>query len=178
MTNGGGPGVMATDALVLGGGKLAALSPETTMRLDKLLPPTWSHGNPVDIIGDAPAQRYAGTLDALLDEPGADAVLFMHVPSAIAPAVEIARACASRCAPTLSGARVVSCWLGGDGLDEARNVFEAAGIPTYDTPERAVAAFLQLVNYRRNQESLMQIPGTTRAAAPDIAAAARSFTKR
>ena len=107
----------------------------------------------------------------LLDEREADVVLLMHVPSAIAPAVEIARACAPACAPTSSGARVLSCWLGGDGLDEARHVFEAAGIPTYDTPERAVAAFLQLVNYRRNQESLMQTPGTTRAAAPDIAAA-------
>ncbi|MGZ9074450.1 MAG: bifunctional acetate--CoA ligase family protein/GNAT family N-acetyltransferase [Burkholderiaceae bacterium] len=171
MTNGGGPGVMATDALVLGGGKLATLSTETTKRLDQLLPSTWSHGNPVDIIGDAPAQRYAATLDVLLDEPGADVVLLMHVPTAIVPAVEIARACASACAPTLSGARVLSCWLGGDGLDEARDVFEAAGIPTYATPERAVAAFLQLVNYRRNQESLMQIPGAATASAPDIAAA-------
>ncbi len=171
MTNGGGPGVMATDALVLGGGKLATLSTETMKRLDRLLPSTWSHGNPVDIIGDAPAQRYAATLDVLLDEPGADVVLFMHVPTAIVPAVEIARACASACAPTPSGARVLSCWLGGDGLDDAREVFEAAGIPTYATPERAVAAFLQLVNYRRNQESLMQIPGATSASAPDTAAA-------
>ena len=168
MTNGGGPGVMATDALVLGGGKLAALSTETTNRLDQLLPPTWSHGNPVDIIGDAPAQRYAAALDALLDEPGADAVLFMHVPSAIAPAVEIARACASACVPTSSGARVLSCWLGGDGLDEARHVFEAAGIPTYATPERAVAAFLQLVNYRRNQETLMETPAVARSVPPDV----------
>jgi acetyltransferase len=171
MTNGGGPGVMATDALVLGGGKLAALSAETTKRLDQLLPSTWSHGNPVDIIGDAPPQRYAAALDVLLNEPAADVVLFMHVPSAIAPAVEIARACAPACAPTSGRARVLSCWLGGDGLDEARHVFEAAGIPTYATPERAVAAFLQLVNYRRNQESLMQIPSATRAATPDIVAA-------
>ena len=171
MTNGGGPGVMATDALVLGGGKLSDLSNETIKKLDQLLPATWSHANPVDIIGDAPAQRYAAVLDVLLDEPAADAVLFMHVPSAIAPAVEIARACVPAAAPQSDGARVLSCWLGGNGLEEARRVFETAGIPTYGTPERAVAAFLQLVNYRRNQEALIQIPRATSTIAPDIATA-------
>ena len=94
MTNGGGPGVMATDALVRSGGKLASLSKETLKRLDELLPATWSRGNPVDIIGDAPVERYVATLDTLINEREADAVLFMHVPTAIVPAAEIARACA------------------------------------------------------------------------------------
>ena len=154
MTNGGGPGVMATDALVRSGGKLASLSKETLKRLDELLPATWSRGNPVDIIGDAPVERYVATLDTLINEREADAVLFMHVPTAIVPAAEIARACA----PSAQRGRVLGCWLGGDTLDEARRIFDDAGVPTYGTPEEAVAAFLQLVDYRRNQEALMETP--------------------
>jgi acetyltransferase len=154
MTNGGGPGVMATDALVRSGGKLASLSTETLKRLDELLPATWSRGNPVDIIGDAPVERYLATLDTLINEREADAVLFMHVPTAIVPAAEIARACV----PSAQRGRVLSCWLGGEALEEARRIFEDAGVPTYGTPEQAVAAFLQLVNYRRNQEALMETP--------------------
>jgi acetyltransferase len=167
MTNGGGPGVMATDALVASGGKLAALSTETTAKLDRLLPPTWSHGDPVDIIGDAPVGRYAGTLATLIDTADADAVLFMHVPTAVVPAVDIAQACA----PLAARGRVFSCWLGGNGLDDARRVFESAGIPTYVTPEQAVAGFMQTVNYRRNQEALMQTPPSLPAFSADLAAA-------
>ena len=164
MTNGGGPGVMATDALVRGGGKLASLSEASLRRLDTLLPPTWSRGNPVDIIGDATAERYAATLETLLHEPSADAVLFIHVPTAIVAAPAIARACA----PLAKNARVLTCWLGGGTLDEARRIFAEDGIPTYATPEQAVAGFLQLVNYRRNQQTLMETPSSVpEAFAPD-----------
>ncbi len=154
LTNGGGPGVMATDALVIAGGKLAVLSPQTLQQLDSFLPPTWSHGDPVDIIGDAPIGRYEGALATLIDAPETDAVLFMHVPTAVVSSAEIARTCA----PLAARGRVFACWLGGSGLDDARRVFEAAGIPTYVTPEQAVAGFMQTVNYRRNQEALMQTP--------------------
>jgi acetyltransferase len=154
LTNGGGPGVMAADALALGGGRLAALSRETTQRLDALLPATWPRANPVDIIGDAPAQRYVGALLALLDDPGVDAVLFMHAPTAIVPAEDIARACA----PAAAKGQVLSCWLGGAGLDGARRIFHEAGVADYPTPEEAVAGFLQVVNYRRNQHALMETP--------------------
>ena len=92
MTNGGGPGVMATDALILGQGRLASLSQETLRRLDAILPANWSHGNPVDIIGDAPTERYVQTLQILLEDPQADAVLFIHAPTAIVPSAEIAAA--------------------------------------------------------------------------------------
>ncbi|MBI4204477.1 MAG: bifunctional acetate--CoA ligase family protein/GNAT family N-acetyltransferase [Betaproteobacteria bacterium] len=154
MTNGGGPGVMATDALIHGGGKLASLSRQTLERLDSLLPSTWSHGNPVDIIGDAPIERYVSTLRTLMEEPEADAILFMHVPTAIVPAADIARACA----PVARKGRVLACWLGGDALNEARRIFADAGIPVYRTPEEAVTAFMQLANYRRNQQALMETP--------------------
>jgi len=168
MTNGGGPGVMATDALVGSGGKLATLSPATLQRLDAELPPTWSHGNPVDIIGDAEVARYERTLATLTESPDADAVLFMHVPTAVVPAVEVARACA----PLAARGRVFACWLGGNGLDEARRVFAQAGVPTYATPEEAVAAFMQTVNYRRNQETLLETPASLpETDAPDVNAA-------
>src|SRR5690606_6540686 len=81
--HGGGPGVMAVDELIERGGMLAELSDETLAALDKALPVTWSHGNPVDIIGDAPSQRYADALKIVLADPGVDAVLVMHAPTAI-----------------------------------------------------------------------------------------------
>ena len=156
MTNGGGPGVMATDSLARRAGLVASLSPETLRRLDEVLPPLWSHGNPVDIIGDAPVERYVKTLEVLLDEPEADALLFIHAPTAIVRSERIAEACA----PVLKAARknVLACWLGADAVSRARDIFIEAGIPTYDTPEDAVDAFMQMVNYRRNQELLMETP--------------------
>ena len=156
MTNGGGPGVMATDALVAGGGSMATLAPATLEKLDQVLPATWSHANPADIIGDAPAERYVRTLEILLDDPQADAILFIHAPTAIVPSADIARALA----PIAKAAsrNVLSCWLGGAAVAEARQIFSAAGLPTYGTPEEAVSAYLQIVNFRRNQNLLMQVP--------------------
>jgi acetyltransferase len=156
MTNGGGPGVMATDALVLGGGKLAAISDATLGRLNAMLPVTWSGANPVDIIGDAPVERYVDTLDALLADPASDAVLLIHAPTAIVPAEQIAAACAP--VAKNSNRNVLSCWLGGSALEKARRIFRQAGLPAYDTPEEAVQAFLNTVEFRRNQELLTEIP--------------------
>ena len=156
MTNGGGPGVMATDALILGQGRLASLSVETLRRLDASLPPTWSHGNPVDIIGDAPTERYVQTLQILLEDPQADAVLFIHAPTAIVPSAEIAAAISP--VAKQAGRNVFACWLGGDAVRQARSAFAQAGIPTYDTPEEAVSAFLQVVQFRCNQDLLMEVP--------------------
>jgi acetyltransferase len=156
MTNGGGPGVMATDAVAAGGGSMAQLAPETLRRLDEVLPPTWSHANPADIIGDAPVERYVQTLELLLADPQADAILFIHAPTAIVPSADIARALA----PIAKGSsrNILSCWLGGEAVAEARRIFSAAGLPTYGTPEEAVSAYLQIVQFRRNQNLLMQVP--------------------
>ena len=154
MTNGGGPAVMAADALAAGGAGLAPLSADTVARLDACLPATWSRGNPVDIIGDAPAARYVAALRVLLEAPEIDSVLFIHVPTAIVPSEDIARACA----PVAQRGRVFSCWLGGSGLDAARRIFAEAGVADYATPEQAVSGFLQLVSYRSNQQALMETP--------------------
>ncbi len=158
MTNGGGPGVMATDALVCGGGKLATLSDQTLHRLGEVLPATWSHANPVDIIGDAPAERYLQTLELLLADDQSDAVLFIHAPTAIVPSADIAHAIA----PLAKAAsrNVLACWLGGDAVAEARRIFSEAGIPTFDTPEDAVNGYLQIVHYRQAQNLLMQVPAS------------------
>jgi len=156
MTNGGGPGVMATDALIGAQGRLASLSAETLGQLDTILPFNWSRDNPVDIIGDAPAERYVQTLQTLLNDPQSDAVLFIHAPTAIVPSAEIAAAIA----PLVKKAQrnVLSCWLGGDAVRKARSTFEEAGIPTYDTPEEGARAFVQIVQHRRNQDLLMEVP--------------------
>ncbi|MEO8839056.1 MAG: bifunctional acetate--CoA ligase family protein/GNAT family N-acetyltransferase, partial [Herbaspirillum sp.] len=172
MTNGGGAGVMATDALILGGGKLAHLSEGSLQKLDLLLPPTWSHGNPIDIIGDAPVQRYVDGLQVLLQADGADAILLIHAPTAIVPSIQIAEALTG-----LIGSfnrNVFTCWMGGTTVQPARDLCRSAGIPTYDTPEQAVRAFLQVTRYRRNQHMLMQTPPSITAGFnPDRAAAQR-----
>jgi acetyltransferase len=154
MTNGGGPGVMAADALALQGGQLATLSAKTLQQLQTALPATWSRGNPVDIIGDAPVSRYVATMETLIDDSDNDALLFIHVPTAIVPATDIARACA----PLAKGRHVLACWLGANAVAEARRLFEAQDIPCYDTPEQAVSGFLQLATYQRNQLMLRQTP--------------------
>lgn len=156
VTNGGGAGVLAADALAPGGGRLAALSEATVQALDGCLPANWSRGNPVDIIGDAPAQRYVQALEVLLAAPEVDGVLFMHAPTAIVPAADIAQACV----PVLraAGKPVLSAWLGGRSVEAARRIFTEAGLSWYPTPERAVAAWRQLVDYQHGQQALLQLP--------------------
>jgi acetyltransferase len=156
LTNGGGAGVMATDALTAAGGQLATLSEKTVQRMSSFLPPNWSKANPVDIIGDAPVTRYVDGLKSLLEAPEVDSILFIHAPTAIVQSREIAVALA----PIIQNSprAVLACWLGGDGLKEARHLFSKANIPTYDTPEDAVTGFLQIVNYRRNQAQLIETP--------------------
>ncbi len=176
VTNGGGAGVLAADALALGGGNLAELSPATLAALDACLPATWSHGNPVDIIGDAPVARYQAALRVLLAAPEADGLLFMHAPTAIVPAPLVA----SACLPLMqaSAKPVLACWLGGAVVASARQATAAAGIAGYNTPERASAAWLQLVNYARNQRALQQIPPATPTDLKPDRQAARSLVSQ
>jgi len=163
VTNGGGAGVMAADAAAALGVKLAPLGEATRQALDAGLPGNWSRANPVDIIGDAPVDRYVHTLRTLLDDPAAGTVLFMHAPTAIVPSADIARALVQALGERLKAApgRLVACWLGADAVREARAVFEAAGIACHDTPEAAVKAFSMLCEYRRNQAQLIQTPTDT-----------------
>ena len=155
LTNGGGAGVLAADALSLGGGVLALLTDPTLQLLGQCLPTTWSHGNPVDIVGDAPVARYVDSLRVLLAAPEVDGVLFIHAPTAIVPAADIAAACL----PLMRAAAkpALTCWLGGAAVAAARKASAEAGVAGYDTPERATAAWLQLAAYARNQQALQQL---------------------
>lgn len=156
VTNGGGLGVVAADALAAGGGVLAAPGTGLLAALDAGLPSTWSHANPVDIIGDAPVERYVHTLKTLLGSGEADAVLMLHAPTAIVPSADIAR----ELAPLARDAAVpvLFCWMGGASVAIARSICCTAGLPVFDTPESAVSAYLQQVRYARNQRLLMEVP--------------------
>jgi acetyltransferase len=157
LTNGGGPGVLATDALAEAGGRLATLAPRTLARLDASLPATWSHGNPVDIIGDASSARYREALGALLDDADVDAVLVINCPTAVGNPLEAAQAVAevvARERPLLAGRNILSCWLGGHSAEAARRVLVAAGVAGYETPEQAVRGFMQRVQYRRLHDAV------------------------
>jgi acetyltransferase len=175
MTNGGGGGVMAADAAEAAGVPLADLDDRLLRTLDAALPASWSRGNPIDLIGDAPVERYTTTLSALLAEPDNGAVLFLHAPTAIVRSDDIARACAPLARATPD--RVMGCWLGDAAVAQARQIFSAAGVPDYATPEEAVRAFGLLHTYRRNQQSLLEAPAARESAAGDHRAA-RSIIER
>ncbi|HWB49499.1 MAG TPA: bifunctional acetate--CoA ligase family protein/GNAT family N-acetyltransferase [Stellaceae bacterium] len=182
VSNGGGAGVLATDALAAQDGKLAALAPDTIAALDKVLPATWSRGNPIDIIGDAPGARYAAALDKVLADGNVDALLVLNCPTALASPDEAAQAVIDtvRAHPTagLSGRNLFTAWLGEQTAAPARRLFEAAGIPTYETPEAAVAGFLHRVRYQRNQALLMETPPSGPDRAPqDVAAVEAAIAK-
>lgn len=169
LTNGGGAGVLATDYLIDEEGRLAELSSATIETLNRVLPTSWSRGNPVDIIGDAGPDRYRASLEALLADDGADAVLVLNCPVAVADSTASAVAVteivdAARKAGNTKA--VFASWLGEAAVTEARLHLEHGGVPVYATPEKAVTAIMQQVRRQRAQELIMEIPP---AVAPDIA---------
>ena len=156
MTNGGGLGVLACDALAERGGKLADLPDHVIGRLDAVLPPTWSRSNPIDLIGDATGERYAAAIECLLEDRSADALLVLHCPVAVADASEVAAAVVG----AVKGARrpVLAAWPGDFAGAKARKVLAGNGLAVYQTPEDAVSAFTHLVTHQRNQALLMETP--------------------
>src|SRR6516164_1281459 len=162
LTNGGGAGVLAIDALIAAGGQLAALSEATVADLNRRLPATWSRGNPVDIRGDASGERYGDALTALIGDPEVDAILELNCPTALAQAEDTARAVidtvAAVGAAPLRRRNVITAWLGEHSARAARQLFANARIATYETPDSAVTGFLHRVHHRRNQELLMETP--------------------
>lgn len=154
--NGQGPGEMAADALLAGGGTLSPVSEETRTGLNMLRGRRLC--NPLDIGRDADAARYRKTLAALLKDPDIDAVLVMHAPTSVDSAELVAREVASAARKTTRN--VLACWLGESERPSVREIFADAGIPVYVSPDKAARAFLHLVNYRRNQEMLLQTPST------------------
>jgi acetyltransferase len=156
ITNAGGPGVMATDALLERRGSLAEMDRATIDELSRVLPPFWSHGNPIDILGDAPPQRYRDALALVLADNNVDGVLVLLTPQAMTEAAASAEA-------VIDAARrrtkpVLAAWMGGAGVQAGVAKLHAAGVPTYATAERAVRAFMSLVEFARNREVLLETP--------------------
>ena len=167
ITNGGGPGVLATDRAIEAGVALAPLEQATIARLNEVLPPHWSHGNPVDILGDADAARYRHAIEACLADNKVDGVLAMLTPQAMTDAIGAARVAAelahSQDKPLLT------CWMGGTQVREAHALFGREHIAHFDTPETAVEAFSYLASFQRNQEMLLQVPAPLDAEGePDV----------
>lgn len=156
VTNAGGPGVMATDALIDRQGVLAKLGQETVARLSAFLPSYWSHNNPVDILGDAPPARYAQALEIVAQDPGVDAVLVILTPQAMTDVAGTARAVVEAAGKTPKP--VLATWMGGLAVRPGVDLLNRAGIPVYRTPEQAVRAFMYLVSYARNREILYETP--------------------
>ncbi|MEM1109261.1 MAG: bifunctional acetate--CoA ligase family protein/GNAT family N-acetyltransferase [Planctomycetota bacterium] len=156
VTNAGGPGVMATDALIARGGSLAKLTDATMDKLNEALPPFWSHNNPVDVLGDAPPERYAVATKIVAEDPEVDAVLVILTPQAMTDATAAAEAVADAVAD--SGKLVLTAWAGGASVIAGRELLSARGIPAYPTPERAIQGLMHLVNYQRNIEALYEMP--------------------
>ena len=162
LTNGGGAGVLATDRLGDLSGRLANLSERTRANLAAVLPPTWSQGNPVDVIGDADATRYEAALEALLAGDDADAVLVINCPTALASSTEIAERIGAVVERQRSASRaakaVITNWLGEEASRAARALFARKGIGSFATPAEAVDGFMYLVRHARAQDELMRTP--------------------
>lgn len=172
LTNGGGPGVMAADSAADNGIPLAQLSEKTIALLNQKLPAPWSHGNPIDIVGDAPPQRYADATSAVLADPGVDALLVMYSPVAVTTPEAAAHAVAGASRGT--GKPVIAAWLGDISPNRTRGYLEEQGLANFYTPENAVEAFSFLCAYRRNQAHLLEVPdalsGSPTVQRPDYAA--------
>ena len=161
LTNGGGTGVLATDHLIASGGVLADLAPKTISGLNEVLPVIWSGANPVDIIGDSDAERYVAALRILYNDPNYDAILVMLVPSAVINNYLVAVAIKNEIESVQKP--VLTCWMGEAAVEKSRRTFQRAGIPTYETPETAINAFMHMVDYIQNQKSLIETPPSVAA---------------
>lgn len=157
VTNGGGPGVMATDRAADLGVSMAELSAATIETLNQHLPANWSHGNPVDIIGDASAERYHHAVEACLQDDNVDGVLAILTPQAMTKPLESAQVVIDLA--NTHSKPLLTCWMGETQVEKARNAFTKAKKPHFRTPEPAVEVFAHLSAYYRNQRLLMQMPG-------------------
>ena len=156
ITNAGGPGVMATDALSDYGVESVSLGPETIRKLDEILPHYWSHGNPIDILGDASPERYRKVVQVCLDAPEVNGLLIMLTPQMMTDPGGVANSITA----VLQGRHypVFTSWMGGRDVEKGCDILNKAGIPTFDSPERAVRAFMDLYHYSVNLEMLQEVP--------------------
>lgn len=180
VTNGGGAGILAVDAVARTGARLATLTPETLVTLDRDMPEGWSHGNPIDVLGDAEPERYRAALRAVLRDSATNAVLIMNCSTARSGAEDIAQLI---CEEVAIARReqiqkpILACWLGDANADTVRTTFSTSGIPVYSTPDDAVRAFGYLVEARRVRTALTDAPAQTREVKADLAVAREIIAK-
>ena len=156
LTNAGGPAVLATDALIARGGELAPLSEESRREFDALLPPHWSHGNPIDILGDADPERYERALEIAINDPGSDGLLAILAPQGMTNPASVAE----RVSRHAKGHHkpLLASWMGANEVEEGRAILNAAGIPTFDYPDTAARAFDYMWRYTYHLRGLYETP--------------------
>jgi acetyltransferase len=174
LTNAGGPGVLATDALITKGGQLAPLAPETVDSLNELLPPHWSHNNPIDILGDAGAERYARAMEIAAKDPNSDGLLVVLTPQDMTDPTATAEAL--RPYAKIDGKPVLASWMGGPEVAGGEAILNKAGIPTFSFPDTAARAFYYMWRYTYALRGLYETPtlaaGDGRDGGADVGAAA------
>jgi acetyltransferase len=159
ITNAGGPGVMATDSLIAQGGKIAKLSQKTLDSLNAVLPPFWSHGNPIDVLGDAKSERYKAAVEACLNDENIDGILIVFTQQAVSESVEISKNIVELVrSKTFQNKTILTSFMGFGAVQEANNILNANNIPTYSTPEQAVRTYMYMYNYQRNVDLLYETP--------------------
>ncbi len=168
VTNAGGPGVLATDALMATSGELTVLSPETLRELDSFLSPHWSRSNPVDVLADADAEHFVKAVDAVSKDPGSDGLLAIIAPQGLADPTQAARHMARLAHST--GKPVLASWMGGDGVAEGTEILNTAGIPTFSYPDTAARAFTYMWRYTYNLRGLYETPALLEGPEPALEA--------
>ncbi len=159
ITNAGGPGVMATDALIAQGGKLAKLSQKTLDSLNAILPPFWSHGNPIDVLGDAKSERYKAAVEACLNDENIDGILIVFTQQAVSESVEISKNIVELVRnKSYQTKTILTSFMGFGAVQEANTILNANNIPTYSTPEQAIRTYMYMYNYQRNIDLLYETP--------------------
>ena len=159
VTNAGGPGVMATDALIAQGGKLAKLNEKTVETLNNVLPNFWSRGNPIDILGDAKADRYRAVVEACLNDENVDGIVIIYTAQAVAEPVEVARSIVELVKSRgYQNKTILTSFMGYGAVEEANRIFNENNIPTYSTPEQAIKTYHYMYQYKRNLELLYETP--------------------
>jgi acetyltransferase len=164
VTNAGGPGIVAVDSLLSRQGQLAQLSSETLDQLSEVLPPQWSRANPVDIQGEAQPDRYERALEIVLRDDAVDAVLVILTPQAISHPTAAAKVVVQTA--KRSRKPILAAWMGGPSVREGIHLLREGNVPTYTTPKNAIHAFMHLVEYTRNMETLQETPRELAADAP------------
>lgn len=156
ISNAGGPAVLATDALIGRGGKLAPLGKTTVETLNQVLPAYWSKSNPIDILGDANVERYVNSINTVLSDPAVHGIVVIYTPQGVANAAELAKAIAK--IAKKSQKPILTAMMGSKEVEKARQIFYDNKVPTYEFPEEAIRTYLYMYHYARNLENLYEAP--------------------